>query len=240
MRVLGIDFETTGTSPTADRVIEIGAVLWDTDRKQPLHMVNQLIKHAANENVVVSQFIQDLTQIRPADIQDCGVPPLRAFQALVELLPLCEYVVAHNGNDFDKPFFEAEVSRLGLSEGVAQKQRPWIDTRTDVPYPRKMIARNQDYLCREHGVTNYFAHRALFDALAMLQVLSQYDIQEIVVRSRLPMIVVTAKVTYEDREKAKARFFHWEPQTKRWLKSIKECDLADERAESGFEVEPVT
>ncbi len=236
MKLLGIDFETTGTVVETDRVVEIGAVLWDTDRKVPLQVLNQLIKHDPSEKVSLTQEIQDLTHILPHDLKDCGISPINGFAALVDLFSRCDYVVAHNGNNFDKPLYEAETVRLGLGVKAAQCKRPWLDTRTDVPYPREMIERGMNYLSTQHKITNPYPHRAVFDVMTMLQMISGYDIQAVIALSTVPMILIRALVGFENKDKAKARCFRWEPGTKSWIKSIKESHFDLEKAESGFDI----
>ena len=132
MKILGLDFETTGLDTATTRVIEIGAVLWDTDRKMPLELLSCLILHPATDGVVISKEISELTGIRIEDVRDHGVPPLQAFQALNEVMPRAEYVVAHNGTFFDKPIYVEEVKRLNIDEVAKSNARPWIDTRFDV------------------------------------------------------------------------------------------------------------
>lgn len=234
MRILGLDFETTGIDTATDRVIEIGAVLWDTERKAPLQMISHLIKHDPSEGVVLSPEIQELTHIRPEDLEICGIPAIDGFEQLLAVFAHADFIVAHNGTGFDKPIFEAEVKRLGLSEWSSHFNRHWIDTRTDVNYPKEMTARNMKYLSEAHQVTSSFAHRALFDVLTMLQILSCYDINEVIALSKVPNVVVKALVSFENKDKAKARGYWWHKETKTWRKSLKATHLESERAEAGF------
>lgn len=233
MKILGIDFETTGLDSDRDRVIEIGAVLWETDRKCPLQVMNCLIKHTPNENVALSKEIRDLTHIHPSDIETCGIAPTQAFESLLKLIEPVEYIVAHNGTLFDSLFFTAELKRLNLADKF---KKPWIDTRTDVPYPANTVKRGQEAIEELHGIKNPFPHRAVFDALGMLQILSHYNMEDIIALSKIPMVVVKAMVSFDEKEKAKERGYYWEPKTKSWLKAIKENTLAAEISQSDFQI----
>src|SRR5690242_787614 len=114
MKIIGLDFETTGLSTETDRVIEIGAVLWDSDRKLPLEILSCLILHSPSDNVVIGSETEAITKIRNDDVRDHGIPTLQAFEALHKLMPLGEYIIAHNGAMFDRPIYNSEVKRLGL------------------------------------------------------------------------------------------------------------------------------
>ena len=92
-------------------------------------------------------------------------------------------------------------------------KRPWIDTCTDVPYPPSVGSRTLRYLAADHLFINPFPHRAIFDVMTMLTVLSHYNVEEIAVLAKSPVIHVQAKVGYDEREKAKARGYMWEGQT---------------------------
>lgn len=235
MLVLGLDFETTGVDSLNDRVIEIGAVVWCLKRNKPVQMVNSLIRHAPDEKVVVSQDIQELTHILPEDIERCGISPSDAFKRLLELFPSVQYVIAHNGNRFDRKFLENELKRLKLPMPAV----PWIDTMTDVPYPPEILGRSGEALRPFHGVTNLHPHRAVFDVLAMLEILSKYAFDDVVALSKIPLVTIRAKVGFNEKDKAKSRGYFWDKDTKSWLKMIKECHLEDEKKNAGFEVEIV-
>lgn len=225
MYVLEIDLETTGLSFEEDDIIEIGAVVWNTDTNTPAAMLNHLVLQP--HKLPLSEAIVNITGITDADLTQFGIDEKTALCEFLTLAEKCQYVVAHNGNYFDKPFVDKALSRHSLSLNL-----PWIDTMFDVPF--NCGTKQLTYLAAEHGFLNPFAHRALFDVLTMLKVCSNYDWQEIVSRARSPQIKVIAKVSKEDRQLAKDKGFRWDPKNYVWFKEMKECDLNLELF--GFEV----
>jgi DNA polymerase-3 subunit epsilon len=216
MYILGLDFETTGLDPVNNRIIEIGAVVWDTDKKKPVDIFSRLLLDAG---IVVPSEITVLTGITQCELMAFGSSPKRAFIDLGCVMNQCGYVVAHNDNAFDKPFLEAEMKRHGLEFN----QPPWLDARTDIEYPPEIQTTKLKYLACEHGFVNPFSHRAVFDVLTMLTVLSCYDIHEVVALSKQPIVKLQAicRPPWEDGGAstglAKAAGFHWDGGSKRWL-----------------------
>lgn len=220
MLLLGLDFETSGLDPKTEQIIEIGAVLWCHEKNKPLKLFSEMLQ--LEEGRELSPTITDITGITQEDLQSFGVPLHEAMTDLLDLIDKADYIVAHNGNKFDKLFLENALSALDLSYNKA-----WIDTMTDVPYPEAMKTRNLVHLAAEHKFLNPFAHRALFDVLSMLEVFKNYSLQSVLDLQSSPLIKVVAQVSYEERNKAKESGFRWDPQGKVWFKEMKECSLKE-------------
>lgn len=216
MIVLGVDLETTGLDPINDKIIEIGAVLWDTEQNKPLKLISELIQ----SEVTVSEEITRITGITNEDLQKHAIPLAEGMKRLKELVDVSQYFVGHNGREFDKLFLDKACADVGISCDL-----PWIDTLQDIPYPETISSRKLTHLCAEHGFLNPFSHRAVFDVLSMLEVLSKYDFTEVEKYQQSPEMKLVAKVSYDDREKAKRAGFRWDPQGKTWYKKVKECQL---------------
>lgn len=228
MYVLGLDLETTGLSFEEDEIIEIGAVVWDTDLNKPAAMLNHLVVQP--HKYPLSQNIVNITGISDKDLNEFGIDEKDALVEFLKLAEKCQYIVAHNGNYFDRPFLEKALKRHGLKVKL-----PWIDTMFDVPF--KCRTKQLTYLAAEHNFLNPFAHRAQFDVLTMLKVCSNYDWQEIIKRAHSPQIKVIAKVTKEDRQLAKDKGFRWDPKNYAWFKEMKECDLDQQAFDFQVDVE---
>jgi DNA polymerase-3 subunit epsilon len=168
----------------------------------------------------VSQEITEITGITNEDLKTSALPPEESYKKLLDMAKGCDYVVAHNGRDFDKPFVNRGLKEFGLSLDL-----PWIDTIYDVPYPEKITSRKLVHLCAEHGFLNPFSHRAVFDVLSMLNVMSRYDFSAIEDMYKSPQMKLIAKVSFEEKDKAKRAGFRWDPSEKVWYKSMKECQL---------------
>lgn len=226
--VMGFDFETTGFDNKKDRIIEVGAVVWDWERKAPLQMLSQICWQDSIPPKL-SQEIQDVTGIIDSDIQQFGTATSHALEQLMLMSMGCEAVFAHNF-PFDDGFLMAECERLGMKY---QLRGTKVDTVTDCPYNHiKHKSKSLTHLCATHGFLNPFAHRAVTDALAMMTVASNYDLDVILERAQSPNVTMVARVSFEQKDKAKAAGFHWQPESKEWTRKMKEIDL---KPDMGFD-----
>lgn len=238
MIVLGLDFEATGLDTNNDRVTEIGAVVWDTTAKAPLALMSEFVTDAQIQALLAKP--ESYKKI-PAEWIAKGIEPVNGF-ALLNVMARSHgvtHIVAHNGNGYDRPLYAAEVARHGLQEDVLRL--PWIDTRFDLPYPDEIDTRKLPYLAAEHGFLNPFPHRAVFDVMTMLRVMSKYDFAEAVRLSQEPWVTVRMVVSYDDRQSAKDLRYSWEKlgdksYPKCWVKRIRACKLDDERKLSKFPI----
>jgi DNA polymerase-3 subunit epsilon len=225
MLICGIDFETTGLDPETDRITEIGAVLWEWETSRPLALLSVLVKPERP----IPEEITKLTGITEEMVDVYGLTEEVAFRELRFLYGYADYAMAHNA-EFDRGFFEAAVARLAW----IGCNRFWLDTKIDVKYPEAITTRNLRHLASEHNFLNPFSHRAVFDVLTMLKVASQYDLEEIIARAKEPTLYVQALVSFDDKEKAKARGYYWCGPQKVWWKAMKQSDYAAEKDACGF------
>jgi DNA polymerase-3 subunit epsilon len=144
-----------------------------------------------------------------------------------------EYIVAHNGENFDKPLLLSELDRHGLA-APCLRSIPWIDTRTDLPFASEPDSRKLKHLALDAGFINPFAHRAVFDVLTMMRVFSNYDLKDILAYQAIPFVTIRAMVNFDNKELAKAQRFSWEKigdkvYTKQWVKRIKQDRFEEEK-----------
>lgn len=219
MVILGIDIETTGLEPqNGDEVTEIAYVLYNLGTHEKLFTLSALVKGKRE----VPKDITILTGITNEMRETWGLPKEEIKPNLKSAVEQCDYIAAHNAN-FEKAF----LGNLG---------KPWIDTATDVPYPAEVTTRKLTHLAAEHGVYVRGAHRALEDVGTMLEVISQYNCEEIKRFADSPTVLVQAQVTFDERELAKARGYRWNPDKKMWWKALKEFQLSEERKEAEFSI----
>lgn len=228
MLVLGYDVETTGLDTSKDRIVEVGAVVWDTDKKLPIKIYSSFVSGV--EILPEHSTALEINRIDPEWLK-YGKPLGSIFGDLAEECAIhgIEYIVAHNGENYDKPITMAEAERGGFKF----PELTWLDTRMDLPFEVEPKSRSLNHLALDQGFINHFAHRAVFDVLTMLKVMSAYDFSKIVEMSKVPWVIVRAMVDYDNREKAKEARFSWEmigtdKYPKCWVKKIRENQLEAE------------
>jgi DNA polymerase-3 subunit epsilon len=223
--VLGLDFETTGIDPYADRVLEVGLALWDVERRRPVCQSDFFVQPDIFVPKEVWDEVTPIHGICQEDLDKFGVPECEAIRTVNEWVLKADAVVAHNGTMFDKLFFEAWNARnFALSPAGSPL---WIDTRLDTPEP---MTGSLVCIAAKKGFLNPFPHQALSDVLAMLRILDEYDFPKVLERARIPNILVEFVGPFESKEQAKENGFYWngyarEKATKQWLKTIKETDF---------------
>lgn len=232
MYILGIDTETTGLDSTKDRIIEIGAVIWETELCAPVLFWDVLI----DPETPILPETTELTGITQDMINKFSITENEAVRGLEQLTSMgtLEIAAAHNA-PFDIGMLTASFHR----QGMELPKLTWIDTAVDIPYPRRIETRKLTHLGAEHKFVNPFAHRACTDVLSMLTVLSNYNFDEILANSKIPNITIRANTGYEQRELAKAKGFRWDGASKVWIKRIKENQLDFEKKAceaSGFSI----
>jgi DNA polymerase-3 subunit epsilon len=241
MLLLGLDLETTGLDVLNDRITEVGAVLWDTDTNNPLICYGTLVRPSKELDQATVDMMQRVCGLTPALLNEYGVMPDTAIENINDIARKAHFVVAHNGTVFDKPLLAAEIKRHQCTVEVLNMD--WIDTRIDLPFANPPESMRLKHLACDMGFVNPFAHRALFDVMTMLKVISQFDINEVVALSKQPVKVIRAVVSYDDREKAKALRYSWEKigdkaYPKCWVKAVKENRVKTEieqAKEKGFQ-----
>lgn len=189
-RILGFDLETTVVEPfdaTKMRITEIGAILWCTEKHKPLQIFSQSVWAP---DYVWHPKMEEITGLTEAEHKEFGVSPAKAIQDLFALFEKAEAIVAHNGKNFDKVVLEHESNRHFLLMPI----NPWVDSMSDIPYPKKIETRKLEFLGPSHGFLNPFSHRAIFDVLSMLKVLSHYDFKKVFALSKEPDVIVKATI----------------------------------------------
>lgn len=231
MYVLGLDLETTGLDVEKDEIIEIGVVVWHVEERRPCLCFNALLR----PTIALPPIITELTGITEDYLRQFSMETKSAYNALNMLMGKCDYVVAHNGTNFDKPFYTLG-SNLAVGKVI---DKPWIDTNCDIPYASEIKTRKLSHLAAEHKFINPFPHRAITDILTMLQILSQYDINDILKYQKAPNIWIEAMVTYDNRNDASRMGYHWNGKSKKWEKTIKDFLLQNEIKKSPFEIKVI-
>ncbi len=242
MKILGLDFESTGLDTTKAWVIEVGACVYDTCTSTPIEIYSTFVSgvdilpehaEALRINKINSEWLK------------FGVPFEEVLLKMGVLIQShnIKYVMAHNGNQYDKPLLISELNRFKLKDHPLLGCN-WLDTKEDLPFLEEPQSKKLRHLALDAGFINFFEHRAIFDVLTMLKVSSSFKIEDIIAHSKIPWVIARALVDYDNKEKAKEMRFSWEKigeETfpKCWVKKIKEDQLEAEQnkaSQKGFKI----
>lgn len=200
MKLVGLDLEIGNPFETEDEkrwpeenswLTEIGMALYDTDMgEQPVLTYNFLI----NEGKGVSKDAEEYTGISPALIEKYGKKPEEIVNQIVEFLKLGDFIVAHNGERADRPWLKHFLIRhLGIDKLKELGPLNWIDSSTDIEFPKNCRAKSLMYLTSFHEFANPFPHRALTDVMSMMKVFFKYPLDRIVEISKSERIILVAR-----------------------------------------------
>ncbi len=234
MLICGLDFETSGRDPGRHSVVEVGAVLWCTELRRPVRSMGYLVY---DHDAVWEEGATECNGITQDQCRDYGIEESQSLEQLISYYCMADAVATHNGNIFDRLFYESWCERL-LRYEYKDQGKPWIDTKIDLGFPDKWSSRLK-YLAAEHGILHAHAHGALPDATVMLEILDRYDLDKVMESALSPTVIVQAVVSYDDRERAKARGYYWRPAEKRWVKGIKASKVEDEARVVGFPIKVI-
>lgn len=160
-----IDVETTGGRANRDRVIDVGIVLFDG-----LRIIDQW-ESLVNPETYIPRGITELTGITQEMVADA--PRFHEIARKVVEMTEGHIFVAHNAR-FDYSFLREEFARLGYT--FTRKQLCTLRLSRQA-FPG-FSSYGLDNLCFTLGINNQARHRALGDALATTELLSQILSQE--------------------------------------------------------------
>lgn len=152
---IAFDIETTGLNRTNDRIIEIGAVLYQNGQISNkygtlIHSVNHIPKSASRVNHITDEMLLNAPSEEQAYLEIIDFMK----NAISGDVPL----VAHNAS-FDISFLKNTLERLGYNGNLK-----YIDTLTLSKKKLDLCNYKQQTVADFFGIDNKNAHRALDDA----------------------------------------------------------------------------
>lgn len=249
--VLGLDLEGShenlvenGINFSKDRVTEIGAVLWDCQRKGPLVFLSELIDEP--DHLPHTDELTELTGIDDEMLKSWGhkeksIPEV--LKKLAELMETADYMMAHNAHGYDKPMLTELFKRFDVS----MPDKVWIDSLEDIEFPKKIHNKSMAGLEHAHGFINPFPHRAVTDVLSMLKIASHYDfnrMSKLACSDKVNLVAMLDAPNWKDKEEveefnkikhkvSKARF-RWDVQQKKWKKQVHKILLDEGKLDYDF------
>lgn len=155
-RYIAFDVETTGLNSKNDRIIEVGAVLFENGRiiKRYNTLVNPGVPipySATAINHITNEMVKDAPKEEEAYLE------LSSF--LGDALSGRTVICAHNAS-FDMRFLTETLLRLGYEGNVSYADTLSLSRK----YVKGLYNYKQDTVAKHFGIVNVKAHRAASDA----------------------------------------------------------------------------
>jgi DNA polymerase-3 subunit epsilon len=195
-RLLILDTETTGLSPTDGTCIEVGAVLFAVPQRAVLMQVSFLLPCQANPAEGINGI--------PAAVTRLPQPTEAALALFAALVEAADAVVAHHAA-FDRQWFgHGALPALAI---------PWICSMEDIRWPAELQLRANTSLrdlALAHRVPVWAAHRALTDCDYLVHVFQRCtQLEALLVAAQEPRELYRARLSYSERHLAREAGFRW-------------------------------
>lgn len=174
MKLLFLDIETTGFKKTFHQILEVAAILYDTEKDEPVDKFHEYIKP---KDPIDNDFIHGITNEM---VVNCRIEAdvLRDF---VEFIHICkpDYLVGHNIDNFDEPFIRARME-------IYRFPWPTIDTIDTLTIARReklptafttetgKPSYKQESIAAAFGI-DYKAHSAIEDVKALIKIYNRIE-----------------------------------------------------------------
>lgn len=203
MNLIVIDIETTGLDPETDRILEIGAAVFNVPERNVIWQIGGLVGMQIDENPT-----EEMTGITPAMLAeafDAGWDVLEDIEQASQMFGVTA-AVAHAAH-FERAFLDGVLVPPGDSPR-------WICTVSDIRFPNQGGSNKLDHLAVDHGIPPVSVrsrHRALPDVLITCELLATVpDLEHQVTEALKPKKTFIACVSYEEKDLAKAAGFVWD------------------------------
>lgn len=255
MKVLALDFESTGLDFNTARIVEVGAVLFDVDESgwHATQVMEKLCWSLGDAPIPLEA--SKVNGITDAMLQEKGIPLPMALTELANLAAQAEMVVAHNSS-YDRGILDATVKRdvLGFIPGLQQLvDMPWICSCLDLKSNKQFKSWKLSHLALDYGVAvdPSKLHRAKDDVLLLGSMLhaAKASPQAMLEYQKSPSYIVAAIIPApwidggKGKDQAVKMLYGWQKArgtdieiSKSWVKKIKEVDLEEERRVAPFEI----
>jgi DNA polymerase III epsilon subunit-like protein len=168
MLIVAVDVETTGLDKEKDQVVELGAILYDTELERVISSFGKIYKAEVwgEEAALCHQIPKETSDSMPL----VGSEQFDPWEVISG--DMAKYVVAHNArHDY------AFVTKVWPSF----KRRPWLCTKEGIPHKEKVMlgrvaSTRLGHLCVDYHITMGSWHQAVADAEACARLASKHDL----------------------------------------------------------------
>ncbi len=163
MKYIAFDIETTGLNVKTDRMIQVGAILFDSETYETIKTYSTLVNPC--DDFEIAEGAYEKCHISKEEVLEKGVPISEVISEIQKMFEEADAILTYNGNHFDIPFLFNEFARNGKMLQIPKMvyDSLQIEQRHN---SNKLV----DVYKRYYGKDYEDAHNALADVIATIDV----------------------------------------------------------------------
>jgi DNA polymerase-3 subunit epsilon len=212
-----VDVETTGLNPDEDSIIEIGFLEFRYGNASS-PKISAMYSGLEDPGRPLSAEITRLTGLNDEILKDQRID----WPLVEKYWSRASVVIAHNA-EFDRGFLRATPT-------LKDKPKHWACSIRHIDWRAKNFSSMKlQYLAADHGFTNPFAHRALFDCATTFRLVEPH-VKELVEASyEAEFEVFAVGSPFETKDILKSSGYRWDAERRVWRKRVGTHRIQDER-----------
>lgn len=229
MLITLFDAETNGLDTENDLILELAWATYDVDEITNTWRLTECYSSLISweQEYTLDLKLEKMLSLTKNQCLQQGHAPEFVISKFLSVSNLSVFIAGQNILAYDNKILTSNILKCDFYEEapVAFGNHNFIDTLFDLPLPEEQKPKALKYFALDHGYVLNGAHQAMNDVFACAHVLSCYPILKTIEIASTPLVKLFAAIAYQEAEKKKKLYeqgFRWNPDARRYEKTVRE------------------